>query len=149
VQPTRLGCEYVAEDGSRKTPVVLHRAVTGSFERFLALLIEHYNGAFPVWLAPEQAVIIPIADRHNVYAGSVADRLRAAKLRVRVDTRNERMNGKIRDAQLQKVPYMLVVGDREAEADAVNVRLRSGDNLGAIGVDALRSRMIEEVAAKR
>ena len=149
VQPGRLGCEYVAEDGSRRTPVLLHRAVTGSTERFMAVLIEHYNGAFPVWLAPVQAVVIPIADRHNPYAFRVAERLRSAGLRVEVDTRTERMNAKIRDAQLQKVPYMLVVGDREAEADAVNVRLRSGDNVGALSVDALRSRLLDEVAAKK
>jgi threonyl-tRNA synthetase len=148
VQPARLGCEYVAEDGSRRTPVVLHRAVTGSFERFFALLIEHYNGAFPVWLAPVQAVVIPIADRHNEFAASVAQRLRAARLRVEVDTRSERMNAKIRDAQLQKVPYMLVVGDREMEADAVNVRLRSGESLGAMPVDAVRARLLDEVSRR-
>jgi threonyl-tRNA synthetase len=148
VQPARLGCEYVAEDGSRRTPVVLHRAVTGSFERFFALLIEHYNGAFPLWLAPVQAVVIPIADRHNEFAASVARRLRAARLRVEVDTRSERMNAKIRDAQLQKVPYMLVVGDREVEADAVNVRLRSGESLGAMSVDAVRSRLLDEVSRR-
>jgi threonyl-tRNA synthetase len=149
VQPSRIGCEYVAEDGSRKTPVVLHRAVTGSFERFLGLLIEHYNGAFPVWVAPVQAIVIPIADRHNAYAEDVANRLRAANLRVDVDSRSERMNPKIRDAQLQKIPYMLVVGDREAEANAVNVRLRSGETLGALPLDDLRSRILDEIAAKK
>lgn len=148
VQPSRLGCEYVAEDGARHTPVLLHRAVTGSTERFMGVLIEHYNGAFPLWLAPVQAAIIPIADRHNPYAESVAERLRAAGLRVEVDSRTERMNSKIRDAQMQKIPYMLVVGDKEAEADAVAVRLRAGENLGPMPLNDLRSRMIDEVAAK-
>ncbi len=128
--------------------MVLHRAVTGSFERFLALLIEHYNGAFPVWLAPVQVVLIPIADRHAEFAEAVALRLRAYKLRVTVDSRSEKMNPKIRDAQMQKIPYMLVVGDREIEADAVNVRLRSGEQLGALPVDELRSRLVDEVAAR-
>ncbi len=149
VQPSRLGCEYVADDGSRRTPVVLHRAVTGSFERFLALLIEHYNGAFPVWLAPVQARLVPIADRHNDFAADAGKRLRAAGLRVEVDSRTERMQHKIRDAQLQKIPYMLVIGDREVEADAVNVRLRSGDNLGAMTVADVRSRLLDEVAGHR
>ena len=149
VQPSRLGCEYVAEDGSRKTPVVLHRAVTGSTERFLGVLIEHYNGAFPVWLAPVQAVLIPIADRHLDYARVVAARLQADGLRAEVDARSDRMNSKIRDAQLQKIPYMLVVGDREAEAGAVNVRLRGGENVGALTVDALRERMLDEVRTKQ
>lgn len=149
VQPSRLGCEYVAEDGSRKTPVVLHRAVTGSFERFFALLIEHYKGAFPVWLAPVQAVVIPIADRHNAYAQSVAERLRAAGLRIEVDTRSQRMQHKIRDAQLQKVPYMLVVGDRDAAAGTVSVRLRSGEDLGALPFEEFRSRILDDVAGKK
>ena len=149
VQPTRIGCEYVAEDGSRKTPVVLHRAVTGSFERFFALLIEHYKGAFPVWLAPVQAIVIPIADRHNEYANSVAERLRAAGLRIEVDTRSQRMQHKIRDAQLHKAPYMLVVGDRDAAADAVSVRLRSGEDLGAIPFSEFRGRILDEVAARK
>jgi threonyl-tRNA synthetase len=134
IQPARLGCEYVGEDGERHTPVVIHRAVTGSTERFLGVLIEHFAGAFPVWLAPVQAVIIPIADRHNAYAAELGERLRAAGLRVEVDSSNDRMQNKIRQAQLQHVPFMLVVGDREAEADAAAVRLRTGENLGALPV---------------
>lgn len=148
VQPSRLGCEYVADDGTRKTPVVLHRAVTGSFERFLALLIEHYNGAFPVWLAPVQAIVIPIADRHIAYAEEVQERLMAAGLRVEVDRRGEKMNAKIRDAQLQKIPYMLVVGDRDMAAGAVSVRLRGQGDTGALPVEELRTRMVEEVAGR-
>ncbi|HEU5327475.1 MAG TPA: threonine--tRNA ligase [Thermomicrobiales bacterium] len=134
IQPSRLGCEYIGEDGQAHTPVVLHRAVTGSTERFLGVIIEHFAGAFPVWLAPVQAVVIPIADRHVAYAREVAARLTAAKLRVEVDDSSNRMNQKIRTAQVQKVPYMLVVGDREAEAGAAAVRLRTEENLGAMPI---------------
>lgn len=132
IQPARLGCEYIAEDGSTRTPVLIHRAVTGSTERFLGVLIEQFAGAFPVWLAPVQAMVIPITDRHHEYAQYVAAQLREHKFRVEVDLRNERMNAKIRDAQLQKIPYMLVVGDKEEQNQAVAVRLRSGEDLKAM-----------------
>jgi len=131
IQPARLGCEYVGEDGQAHTPVLLHRAVTGSTERFLGVIIEHFAGAFPVWLSPVQAMIIPIADRHAEYANKVAEQLQAEGFRVEVDSRSERMQAKIRDAQMQKIPYMLVAGDKEAEAGAVAVRLRSGEDLKA------------------
>jgi threonyl-tRNA synthetase len=130
IQPARLGCGYVGEDGAEHTPVVLHRAVTGTTERFLGVIIEHFAGAFPVWLAPVQAIVVPIADRHLDYSQKVAADLRALGFRVEVDVRSERMNSKIRDAQNQKIPYMLVVGDKEAEAGAVALRLRNGDNPG-------------------
>lgn len=146
IQPARLGVEYVAEDGSIKTPVLIHRAVTGSTERFLAVIIEQFAGAFPLWLAPVQAEVIPIADRHNPYAREVAEKLRAAGLRVEVDERSERMNAKIRDAQLMKIPYMLVVGDKEAAANAVAVRLRSGEDLKALPLDdflAMANRLVD------
>jgi len=148
IQPARLGVEYIGEDGHAHTPVLIHRAVTGSTERFLGVLIEHYGGAFPLWLAPVQAIVIPIADRHNNYAEQVLRRLNEAGLRAEVDQRTERMNAKIRDAQLQKVPYMLVVGDREAEAEAVAVRLRSNENLGAMSLAELVARMHDEVARR-
>jgi len=135
IQPARLGCEYVGEDGLAHTPVLLHRAVTGSTERFLGVVIEHFAGAFPVWLAPVQAILIPIADRHAEYMRGVAEKLKAAGFRVEVDERPERMQAKIRDAQLQKIPYMLVAGDKEAEAGAVSVRLRSGEDLKAKSLD--------------
>jgi len=135
IQPARLGCEYVGEDGLAHTPVLLHRAVTGSTERFLGVVIEHFAGAFPVWLAPVQAILIPIADRHVEYMRGVAEKLKAAGFRVDVDERAERMQAKIRDAQLQKIPYMLVAGDKEAEAGAVSVRLRSGEDLKAKSLD--------------
>ncbi len=135
IQPARLGCEYIGEDGQPHTPVLLHRAVTGTTERFLGVLIEHYAGNFPVWLAPVQAMVIPVADRHNEYARAVAEQLRAKGLRVEVDEGNARMQAKIRDAQVQKIPYMLVVGDKDQAAGSVSVRLRSGEDLRAKSID--------------
>jgi len=122
--PQRFGLEYVAEDGSRKQPVMVHRALYGSVERFFGVLIEHYAGAFPVWLSPVQAVMIPISERHADYANKVAGQLKAVGVRVHVDARNEKMNAKIREHAMQKVPFLLVVGDKEAEAVKVNVRTR-------------------------
>ncbi|MGB8645729.1 MAG: threonine--tRNA ligase [Anaerolineae bacterium] len=133
--PQRFNLEYIDQDGVAKRPVVIHRAPLGSMERFFAILVEHYAGAFPVWLAPVQAEVIPIADRHSAYAHQVADKLKALGLRVEVDERSERMNAKIRDAQLMKIPYMLVVGDKEAQAEAVAVRLRTGEDLKAMPLD--------------
>ena len=129
--PERFDIEYVTEEGRAERPVMFHRAMLGSIERFLGILIEHTGGAFPLWLAPVQATVIPIADRHLDYALKVQARLAASGLRVDVDDRGERMNAKIRAAQMQKVPYMLVVGDREAADQTVAVRLRSGENPGA------------------
>jgi threonyl-tRNA synthetase len=148
IQPSRLGCEYIGEDGATHTPVVLHRAVTGTTERFLGVLIEHFAGAFPVWLAPVQAVIIPITDRHVEYAHAVKRRLEAAGLRVELDQAKDRMQAKIRKAQLQKVPYMLIIGDKEQAADAVAVRTRAGEDLGAIVVDEFLARVTDEVKTK-
>ncbi len=145
IQPARLGLSYIGEDGQEHTPVVLHRAVTGSTERFLGVIIEHFAGAFPVWLAPVQAVLIPIADRHLPYARQVAEELKAAGLRAEVDDRGDRMNAKIRDAQKQKIPYMLVVGDQELENGEVALRLRSGDNPGAMPVDTFLERAREDI----
>ena len=122
--PARFGLEYVAEDGTRKQPVMVHRALYGSIERFFGVLIEHYAGSFPVWLSPVQVVMIPIAERHVEYANKVAAQLRESNVRVEVDARNEKMNAKIREHAMQKVPFMLVVGDKEAEAGRVNVRTR-------------------------
>ena len=130
--PDRFDLTYQDAEGGRSRPYMVHRAILGSMERFLGVLIEHYGGAFPAWLAPVQAIIIPIADRHAEYAAEVLAALRQANLRAEVDSRNERMNQKIRAAQLQKIPYMLVVGDREAADNAVSVRRRDGANLGAM-----------------
>jgi threonyl-tRNA synthetase len=135
IQPARLGCEYTGEDGKTHTPVLLHRAVTGSTERFMGVVIEHFAGAFPLWLAPVQAMMIPVADRHIEYARSVAAKLKAQGFRVEVDERGERMQAKIRDATMQKIPYMLVVGDKDQAAGAVSVRLRSGEDLKAKTLD--------------
>ena len=145
--PERFDLEYVDHDSSRRRPVVLHKAMVGSLERFMGVLIEHYEGAFPVWLAPVQAVVIPIADRHVEYARQVSQRLAQNDLRVDVDDRNERMNAKVRDAQLKKVPYMLIVGDREAQSDSVSVRLRSNEDLGSMPVEQALTSIKEAVAA--
>jgi len=140
IQPARLGLTYIGEDGAEHTPVALHRAVTGSTERFMAVVIEQFAGAFPVWLAPVQAILIPIADRHLPYIQEVAEKLKAAGLRVEIDDRGERMNAKIRDAQNQKVPYMLVVGDKEVVQGEVALRLRSGENPGPVPLEAFLER---------
>jgi threonyl-tRNA synthetase len=129
--PDRFDLKYIGPDGLEHRPYMVHRALLGSIERFFGVLLEHYGGAFPVWLAPVQAMLIPIADRHNDYAYEVAAQLKAADLRVEVNDSSDRMQAKIRDAQLQKIPYMLVIGDREVENGAVAVRLRSGEDLGA------------------
>ena len=147
IQPSRLGCSYVGEDGGEHTPVVLHRAVTGTTERFLGVIIEHFAGAFPVWLAPVQAVLIPIADRHLEYIHATADKLKAAGMRVEVDERGERMNAKIRDAQRQKIPYMLVVGDQEVANGQVALRLRSGENPGPMALEAFLEKVQQDIEA--
>ncbi len=143
----RFGLTYIGEDGREHQPYMVHRTLLGSMERFMGVLIEHYGGAFPTWLAPVQARVIPIADRHVEYATLVRDKLAAEGVRVEVDGRNERMGAKIREAQVQKVPYMLVVGDREAEAGAAAVRLRSGENLGAQPLADVVARIAEDARA--
>jgi threonyl-tRNA synthetase len=125
----------VGEDGAAHRPYMIHRALLGSMERFFGVLLEHHGGALPVWLSPVQAVIIPIADRHVDYCIEVQSRLKRAGLRVELDRSEERMNAKIRNAQLQKIPFMLVVGDREQETNAVAVRLRSGEDLKSKTID--------------
>jgi len=139
--PERFDVNYVGEDGQEHRTVMIHRTVLGSMERFFACLTEHYAGAFPVWLAPVQAVVIPIADRHNAYAAGLFEQMRAGDMRAQLDDRSERMNMKIRDAQLNKIPYMLIVGDKEVENNTVSVRLRNGEDLGSVKV----SRFIERV----
>jgi threonyl-tRNA synthetase len=148
IQPMNFELEYIGEDGQPHRPVMIHRAVTGSTERFMAMLIEHFAGAFPVWLSPVQAMIIPIADRHQEYANKVLEQLKAAGIRAEVDIRSERMNLKIRDAQMQKIPYMLVVGDKEAAAEAVSVRLRTNVDLKSIPVTELITRVSEIAKTK-
>ncbi len=146
--PQRFKLKYIGADNAEHTPVVVHRAIFGSVERFVALLLEHYAGALPLWFAPVQAVVLPIADRHLDYARGVRDTLAAAGLFVELDGRQEKIGYKIREAQLQKVPYMLVVGDREAEQGAVSVRSRAGGDLGARAVDAFLADALDEIARK-
>jgi threonyl-tRNA synthetase len=147
--PQRFDLKYIGADNAEHRPVVIHRAIFGSFERFLAMIIEHYAGAFPLWLAPVQARALPIADRHLDYARGVVERLKAAGLRAELDERQEKIGYKIREAQLQKVPYMLVVGDREAAEGTVAVRTRAGGDQGAQSVDAFIAAADDEVRARR
>ena len=146
--PNQFDLTYIGEDGAEHRPVIIHRGVISTMERMMAYLIELYAGAFPLWLAPIQAIVIPIADRHLEYADKVVAELRSQGLRAEVDGRGERMQAKIRDAQLQKIPYMLVVGDREQEADTVAVRQRDGSDLGALPLFQLIDRLKDEVATK-
>ena len=146
--PERFDLKYVGADNTEHRVVVIHRAIFGSFERFIAILIEHYAGAFPLWLAPVQATVLPIADRHLQYAAFVRDQLQAAGLRVELDDRQEKVNYKIREAQLQKIPYMLVVGDREVENSTVSVRERSGGDKGASPIDGFIATAQDEIARK-
>jgi threonyl-tRNA synthetase len=139
--PERFNMTYVGADGREHQPYMIHRALLGSWERFFGLLIEHYAGAFPVWISPIQVAIIPISDRHIDYAKKIESELRKSDIRVQVDSRNERMNQKIREAQLQKVPYMLVVGDKEAADNAVAVRLRSGEQLPVMSLEDFKKKI--------
>jgi threonyl-tRNA synthetase len=148
MQAENFDLKYIGADNAEHRPVIIHRAIFGSFERFIAILIEHYTGAFPLWLAPVQAVILPISDRHMDYAVTVRDRLRQARLRVDLDERQEKIGYKIREAQLQKIPYMLVVGDRESAEGTVSVRTRAGGDQGARSVDAFVASAREEIAHK-
>jgi threonyl-tRNA synthetase len=145
--PERFGLEYIGDDGKPHRPVMIHRAALGSLERFIGIIIEEYAGAFPLWLAPVQTVILPIADRHKDYATEVAKQLSAEGLRVHVDARNEKTGFKIREAQMQKIPYMLVVGDREAEAGGVSVRQREAGDLGTMPVQDFIARVKNELTA--
>jgi threonyl-tRNA synthetase len=146
--PQRFDLKYIGADNTEHRPVVIHRAIYGSFERFIAMLIEHFAGAWPLWLSPVQAVIMPIADRHLDYANRVRDQLAHAGLRVELDGRVEKIGFKIREAQLQKVPYMLVIGDREAAEGTVAVRSRSAGDLGARRVETFVADALEEIRRK-
>jgi threonyl-tRNA synthetase len=147
-QPDRFGLEYIDTDGQPKRPVMIHRAIFGSFERFVGILTEHFAGAFPTWLAPVQARVVPISEKHAAYAQSVHERLRAARVRAELDNRNEKLGYRIRDAQLRKVPYMLVVGEREAQSGTVSLRHRTGDDLGAQPLERVLSDLLREIASR-
>jgi threonyl-tRNA synthetase len=146
--PERLDAAYVGADNSEHRPVMIHRALLGSFERFIGILIEHYGGEFPVWLAPTQAIVLPIADRHLEYARGIEDRLTRSGVRCEVDDRTESIGRKIRDGELRKIPYMLVVGDREAEHDEVSVREHRAGDTGAVSVQAFAQRVLEETKTR-
>jgi threonyl-tRNA synthetase len=146
--PGRLGAEYVGEDNARHTPVMLHRAIVGSMERFIGILIEHHAGAFPLWLAPVQMVVMGITDRQADYATSVKNRLANQGFRVILDLRNEKISYKIREHSLQKLPYQVVVGDKEMQANTVAVRTRSGEDLGAMSLEAFTARLEPELRAE-
>tara|TARA_B100001750_G_scaffold247365_1_gene272861 strand:- start:885 stop:2618 length:1734 start_codon:yes stop_codon:yes gene_type:complete len=146
--PQRFGITYIGEDGNEHQPYMVHRAIFGSLERFMGVLIEHYGGAFPVWLAPLQVKIIPIADRHFDYARKIGNKMDASGLRCEVDLGTDRMNSKIRQGQLQKIPYMVIVGDKEVESDTVSVRSRNGEDVGVVSVNDLVSRIVSESSNK-
>jgi threonyl-tRNA synthetase len=143
--PERFELAYTGADNAEHRPVMIHRALLGSMERFAGILIEHYGGRFPLWLAPVQAVVLPVADRHNERAAEVAVEMRGSGLRVGIDDRAESVGRKIRDAELSKAPYMLVVGDKETESGTVSVRHHGDGDLGAIGLEALIERMRGEM----
>ncbi len=147
-QPLRFGLKYAAEDGTNKTPVAIHRVIYGSLERFIGLLIEHFGGNFPIWLTPVQVKVLPITEKHNEYARTVAAHLKENGIRAELDDRNERLQGKIRDAQMEKVSYMLIIGDREQEAGAVAIRKRSGDDLGSKSVEEFKKLIKKEIEEK-
>ena len=146
--PKRLDAEYVGEDNARHTPVMLHRAILGSLERFIGILLENYAGALPLWLAPVQAVVLNISEKQAQYAEHVAKTLRAAGIRAECDLRNEKITYKIREHSLNKLPYQLVVGDKEMAAESVAVRTRGGQDLGQMSIEMLIGRLQQEVAAR-
>jgi threonyl-tRNA synthetase len=146
--PERFQCEYIDADGQPKRPVVIHRAIFGSYERFVAILIEHFAGAFPTWLAPVQARVLPISEKHAAYGRRVHEQLRSARVRAELDDRNEKLGYRIREAQLHKVPYMLVVGEREAQAGTASLRRRTGEDVGAVPVDRIVSELGAEIASR-
>jgi len=146
--PERLGATYVAEDGSKQTPVMLHRAILGSFERFIGILIEHHAGSLPPWLAPTQAVVLNITDNQADYAKSVVEALEKQGFRVESDLRNEKIGFKIREHTIQRVPYLLVVGDREVENNCVAVRTRTGEDLGSVPLEEFAQRLSAELASR-
>jgi threonyl-tRNA synthetase len=147
--PERFDLSYVRPDGSEARPVMIHRAILGTIERFMGILIEHCAGAFPLWLAPEQVRVLTLTERTQVYGRSVCEAVRGAGFRAELDDRNEKLGYKVREAQLAKVPYMLVVGDKEAEAHSVAPRSRSGGSSAAVGLDAFISQLTEEMRRRR
>lgn len=147
-QPAAFDLKYIDAEGKQQQPVMIHRAIFGSFERFIAILTEHFQGAFPTWLSPVQVQIVPITDRNNEYAQNVLEQLKAANIRVEIDERSETMQAKIRDAQNQKVPYMIIIGDREMTEKKIAVRNRAGKDLGALSTEEFLEKIQEEIETK-
>jgi threonyl-tRNA synthetase len=147
--PERFDLEYIGQDGAAHRPYMVHRALLGSWERFFGLLIEHYAGAFPVWLCPVQIQVIPVSDRHNDYAYKIEKEIKKAGLRIKVDDTGDRMQAKIRRAQLEKIPYMLIIGDREIEKGSISVRLRTEEDLGSMDVSQLVQRVKRVIEDKK
>jgi threonyl-tRNA synthetase len=146
--PERFQLEYVDTDGKPRRPVAIHRAILGSFERFIGVLIEHFAGAFPLWLAPVQARVLPVSAKHAEYAGTVHRRLADAGVRAELDDRSEKLGYKVREAQIQKVPYVLVVGEREAREGTASVRKRGGEDVGAMPLDRFLAEVTAEIRAR-
>ena len=147
--PERLGAEYVGEDGQKHIPIMLHRAILGSLERFVGILIEHFAGAFPVWIAPTQAVVLPVSEKHIDAAKATAEALRVAGIRVAVDEQNQKLGYKIREAEGKRVPFILVIGEKEAVSNSVSVRQRNVGDLGSKTISEFVAFLAEEVAARR
>jgi threonyl-tRNA synthetase len=147
--PERFGLTYVGSDNAEHRPAMIHRAILGSIERFLGILIEHYGGDFPLWLAPVQAAVLPVSDRFNAYAGEVAAKLRAAGLRVELDESSDKVSAKVRRASLRRIPYMLIVGEKEVAAGTVSVRDKAAGDLGVESVAAFVARAKQEISEKR
>ena len=147
--PERLGAKYITEKGNKETPIMLHRATLGSFERFIGILIEHYGGAFPTWLSPVQAVVLNISDKHKEYAISVKESLIKNAFRVESDLRNEKITYKIRDHSIQRTPYLLVVGDKEVENNTISVRTRGAEDLGPMSIEDFSILLKNEIETKK
>ncbi|MDO8637963.1 MAG: threonine--tRNA ligase, partial [Candidatus Daviesbacteria bacterium] len=146
--PDRFDLVYIDKENKKQRPIMLHRATFGSYERFLAMIIEHFQGAFPTWLSPIQVQIIPITDRNNKYGQNVLEELKSSNIRVELDDRGEKMQGKIRDAQLQKIPYMLIIGDREEKEEKIAVRTRDGKDLGAMSLEEFTKKIKDEIESR-
>jgi threonyl-tRNA synthetase len=147
--PDRLGATYIAEDGSKQVPVMLHRAILGSLERFIGILIEQYAGTFPVWLSPVQVVLMIIADRHTDYALTVMKTLEGQGIRVKIDLRNEKIGFKIREHSMQRIPYLVIVGDKELEEKIITVRTQKGDDLGGLSINDFSLRLKQEIEDRK
>ena len=146
--PERFELEYIGPDGEKHRPIMLHRVIYGSIERFIGILTEHFAGAFPTWLAPVQVRVLPISEKHHEYARKVYERLQEHDIRVELDDRNEKIGYKIREAQVQKIPYMLIVGDKEIEEGNVSLRSRKDGDLGPISLDNFIEKILKEIATK-